>query len=288
MPINLDDLKKEFDQIQNRQTGFFIPQEGESVIRILPSWDSLFPSRIFKKVGRHNIFGEKYICPRETNNEACPICDHVFKLYRSAKQGKPEDANLAKELRAIQRFYWNIVVRGQEDKGVQKFECGSKLTDKIMSIMLKELMRDITDPAEGHDLVVVKKMNGEYPDYTSSYVRLQPSLLGNDEWLDHLNNFDQDFKCKSADELREVLVKALGPTVSIAPPTTITSAPKQFTTPVYTPPPAQVAPTPQPAPVQAAQVAQPAPVQAAPVQQPQASSDATKPMDAVDILNMLK
>jgi hypothetical protein len=273
MGLNLDELRKDFDNMSHRQSGTFIPPDGDSIIRILPSWDPLFPNRFYKKVGKHNIFGEKYFCPKDTTEQPCPLCEQRYRLYKSAKF-RPEDATLAKELKSIQRFYWNVIVRGQEQKGVQKFECGSKLADKIMNIILNELKRDITDPEQGHDLVVNRRMNGEYPDYTNSYIIIQPSPLGNPEWLDHLHNFDKEFVPKSYDELRDVLERSFGPTVAIAPPSMVTMTPPISTVtgqPPIQPPPVQqptvqppVQPTVQP-PVQP--TVQP-PVQPAPVQQP--------------------
>lgn len=204
--MDLRMMQKEFESM-TKGGDSFIPNEGETTIRILPPWNKL-SNMPFKKTGYHEVLGERFVCPRETTKEACPICERVRQLYKSKSE---EDKALAKELRSIQRFYFNIVVRGQESKGVQKFGCGQKLTEKIVNIMTKELSKDITDPDTGNDIIIVKKKIGDYPDYSSTYVMHQESPLGNKDLLNQLHDLDREFGTKTYDELRDIIERRLGP-----------------------------------------------------------------------------
>lgn len=219
MALDLNTLRKQYETL-TKGGDYFSPTDPKTQIRILPPWNNL-QTIPFKKTGYHEILGERYNCPKEIKNEPCPICNKSRSLYKSKRE---EDVALARELRAIQRFFFNIIVRGQEEKGVQKFGCGKKITEKIMSIMLNELQRDITDPQDGNDIMIVKTMQGDYPDYSSSYAIHQSSPLNNMKWLQQLHDLDSAFVTKSYDELCAVLDKKLSPTISsayVTPATTV-------------------------------------------------------------------
>lgn len=301
MAIDINALKSQFATM-TKGSDSFVPGEGETRIRLLPPYDRTSPMPM-KRMGYHDVYGDRILCPKETNNEPCPICSKVHQLYKSKRE---EDLALAKQLRAVHRFYFNIIVRGQEGKGVQKFGCGSKLTGKIINIITNELQKDITDPAHGHDIMIVKTIRGDFPDYSTSYAIFQESRLGGteqffameQEWLDKRFDLDKEFICKSFDEIRDIIEKRLGPTVSTAyvpQPQPQVSAPRPA--PIAPVAPAPVAqPTPvaavpvQPAPVAvqpAPQVAAPvaAPVQPAPA--PTTAAPQNKSLSADDILSML-
>lgn len=267
MAIDINKLKKQFDAMKGNSDSF-TPSEGETRVRILPPWDRN-SDMFLKKIAYHDIYGERINCPKEINNEPCPICAKVRQLYATKRE---EDAALAKQIRAIQRFFFNIIVRGQESKGVQKFGCGKKLAEKIMNVVTVELGKDITDPVNGHDFVIVKTMNGDFPDYSSSYVVFQESVLGNEEWLTKKYDMDREFSCKSYDELRDIIEKRMGPTVTsqYAPTGSTVAATRPQAVaqprPVVQPQVAQPQPVIQPQP--AAQVIQPQPVQTTTVAAP--------------------
>lgn len=303
MALNLDDLKGHFNAglggSSSQDSGTFTPEDGETQIRLLPPWDSL-TNKLFKKVGYHSIEGaNRILCPREIDNNPCPICEVVFKLYKSKRD---EDIARAREWRAVRRFFWNIVVRSEESKGVQKFGCGIKLAQRINDIIFKELNKDITDPDTGHDLMLVKQKIGDFPDYSRSYPIHSPSPLGNKEWLDDLYDLDADFVPRSYADLKELIEQQLSPSAVVAVPTTVhesapapqveTPAPQVETpahkveTTVATPQPVETAPAPQ--------VETPAPVETAPTTPVETPAQATTPaaggdesLSPDDILKML-
>lgn len=113
---------------------------------------------------------------------------------------------MAWDIRAIRRFFWNIIVRDQEHIGVQKFGSGLTLTQRINDIIFKEIKRDITDPENGHDIIIVNSKQNDFPDYSRTYPIHKPSPLGNIEWLDELHDLDADFIPRSYDELNEIVI----------------------------------------------------------------------------------
>jgi hypothetical protein len=221
MALNLDDLKGHFNtglggsSSSDKET--FQPDDGETLIRLLPPWDKL-SNKLFKKVGYHTIEGmNRLLCPREIDNQPCPICEVVFKLYKSKNE---QDIVKAKDWRAVRRFFWNIIVRNDEGSGVQKFGCGIKLAQRINDIIFKELGKDITDPDNGHDIMLVKQKIGDFPDYSRSYPIHKPSPLGNLAWLQELHDLDRDFVPRSYAELKEIIENQLHPT-TVAVTTTV-------------------------------------------------------------------
>jgi hypothetical protein len=202
MKLIFEDMEKE---IQTKSISYQFP-EGSSQIRILPPWreDLTIP---FKKMAYHTIGDEHVNCPKRTAQLPCPVCERVARLYKSQD---PERQSLAKELKAVERFYVNAIVRTKEYDGVRKIGVGKKLIEKIVHIMKHELGKDITDPEHGHDIVIVKKLSGSYPDYSNSHPVLKESPLGNPEWLLNLPDLDKEFDLKSYDDLLSILNRYFG------------------------------------------------------------------------------
>ena len=184
-------------------------KEGDTHIRILPSGNS--EQHFFLKSGFHKIMGEYYNCPKEYKNAKCPICEYVSKLYKS---GQMEDVELARELKKTKRYYYNVVVRGAEDKGVRVLTSGIKLFEKIIGACANPDIGDITDLVEGYDFKVHKRMKDNFWNYDLSEAARKSSPLNIDpvkikEWMGSLWPLDKEVTLLSYPELKEVLDNAL-------------------------------------------------------------------------------
>ena len=118
---------------------------------------------------------------------------------------RADSYKLAEQSKVIKRFFWNIIVREEKEKGIRKYGCGIQLIWRIYDFIFKELHKDITDPVDGHDIVIVKKQDGDYPNYTDSYVIKEPSFVGYD-WKGELYDLDYEFSPDTYVKLMEVLV----------------------------------------------------------------------------------
>jgi len=197
----------DYDQIfkNEKKNGVFTPAVGTTTIRILPSWID-GTKKVFKRTGYHGYVGQYHNCPRLIDELHCPICQHSSLLWR---QGNKE---ASRQFRAVERWYCNIIVRGQEEKGIQKFSMGKKLAERIVSFITVSLKKDITDPRTGHDIIIVKEMNaGGFANYDKTNFAYQSSPLGQMEWLNAITDLDQAFPVASYQELQTVLEEWLHP-----------------------------------------------------------------------------
>ena len=218
-------------------------KDGETYIRILPNKD---PNKhFFLKSGFHKIFGEYYNCPKEFKNAKCPICEYVSKLYRSTQM---EDVELARELKKVKRYYYNVVVRGAEDKGVRILTSGIKLFEKIIGACANPEIGDISDAKEGYDFIIKKRMKDGYWNYDLSEASRRASPLNPDSvkaeaWIQSQYDLEQEVTINTYQELKEVLDNALnnrGTGTTTVSASTITT---EVAKPVFV---KQEAPTPTP------------------------------------------
>lgn len=204
-------------------------KDGYVLMRFLPPQKG---KSLFCATRIHNIGNKRFHCLRHrkqfpngiywvngTNNPAddCPICQEYSRLWKISNNMKgDEQARVqaqAREIKPIERYYWNVIVRqqinsktGQIEKniGPKILSCGKTLQTIILeSINGSELtgrkkLGNITHPVSGRDFRLVKKITkgnhgSEYPKYDQSSFE-DPSELGTDDqikvWLDSMHNLD--------------------------------------------------------------------------------------------------
>lgn len=208
MALDLEFLKKEYDEAL-KQTGgrdFWSPRENANLIRILPqSGGKLF----YKKIGVHYglLSSGLEICPQESLNKLCPVCEVVKELY---KLETPEAVRVISSLRVQHKYLMNILALDSDVVNVVQFISGVKVWRDVLSIILDPDYGDITDVATGRNVVIEKivppgnKLKTEYkvrskPDRTKIS---EPAILNA---IPDLDEFLQK-KVKSYDSLLEVFV----------------------------------------------------------------------------------
>jgi hypothetical protein len=144
--------------------------------------------------------------------------------------GKAQDdlRNQYRELKGIERYYYNVMQRQEKDPktgetlkntGPKIFSCGKTIHAMIVRAIVgdkdagEEALGDVTNPKSGRDFKLVKKMNGEYPNYDLSKF-LDSSPLGEPDeistWLENLHDLQAIRVVKSEDELKHALKVHLG------------------------------------------------------------------------------
>lgn len=204
-------------------------KDGYVLMRFLPPQKG---KSLFCATRIHNIGNKRFHCLRHrkqfpngiywvngTSNPAddCPICQEYSRLWKISNNMKgDEQARVqaqAREIKPIERYYWNVIVRqqinsktGQIEKNVgpKILSCGKTLQTIILeSINGSELtgrkkLGNITHPVTGRDFRLVKKITkgnhgSEYPKYDQSSFE-DPSELGTDDqikvWLENMHNLD--------------------------------------------------------------------------------------------------
>jgi len=159
----------------------------------------------------------RILAPRQFNKPD-PINSLITKLFRS---GNPDDRENAKKLMPKMVAYMPLIVRGEEDKGVQVWSLNKLVYKDLLALFTNTELSDdgslidFLDPVDGIDLKVTitkspKKFNGrDVMDVKIGAVRKQSKLSNDDaqakKWLDNLPNVDDMFPTKTTAEIEAAL-----------------------------------------------------------------------------------
>jgi len=209
MGIDFAKMKAKRDALENRGNGksaFWRPEDGETVIRILPPSDG----DPFKEFWFHYNLGKNpgFLSPKKNFGEADPLDDFIRNLY---KDGSDESVKMAKSLSARQRFFSPVLVRGEESEGVRLWGFGKMAYKELLNLVLNPEYGDITDVTEGTDLVINygKPAGAQFPQTTITPRRRPSRLAETDEeiskLLETIPEFDSVFERKTAEEVQAML-----------------------------------------------------------------------------------
>lgn len=211
MAIDLEAIKRRVAELsgvkKTSSVQLWKPGLGEHKVRCLPWKNSVdgqpFAERWFYYIGENSGI----LTPKQFG-KSDPIDDLIRKLYSS---GKPEDRLLAKKLAPKMRCYAPVIVRGEEDKGVQVWSFGKQVYQRMLGFFLDEEVGDILSPTEGFDLKVsiTKQPGKQFNDTTVDPARKSSPLHSDAEvaqkWLDNIPNIDDMYRLKSTQEIEAVL-----------------------------------------------------------------------------------
>jgi hypothetical protein len=211
MPIDFDAIKRKLEKLQGNsrsQSTMWKPTEGEeATVRLLSFPDN--DGQPFKELMfYYNIPGQRGLLAPYQFGKKDPIQELITKLR---DDGTKESYELAKKLYPKMRCYAAVIVRGEEDKGVQLWGFGKTVYQKLLGIMLDEDYGDITDPREGRDVkVICTKSPGQQWATTEVMPRGKATPLSKDksdikEWSGSIPNVLDIFSCKSYDELSKIV-----------------------------------------------------------------------------------
>jgi len=179
-----EEAAKAENRFQRTARTFWKPKQGQNRIRILPAWTGEGPNanQFWREMYVHWGIGPdeenqvNLTCPRLTpgsETKECPVCDEYNRL-RGTKD--PNDLEMAKELRAKQRAYSNIIdltdptwsqedldefklqgveeIPGVDSPKIQVFNYGPTILKELLDIFCDEI--DLTDLTEGHNVVITR------------------------------------------------------------------------------------------------------------------------------------
>tara|TARA_A100001515_G_scaffold67516_2_gene53669 strand:- start:170 stop:928 length:759 start_codon:yes stop_codon:yes gene_type:complete len=209
MAIDMSKMAAKKQALENRGNGskgnFWRPDDGETTIRILPTADG----DPFKEFFFHYNVGKNpgFLSPKKNFGEEDPLDTFVRNLFN---EGDDESIKMAKSLMARQRFFSPVIVRGEEDKGVQIWGYGKMVYQNLLNLVLNPDYGDITDPESGTDLVIHygKPAGAQFPQ-TKITPRRKSSALSDDaqttEWLEAIPDFNDLFERKTPEEVGALL-----------------------------------------------------------------------------------
>ena len=214
MSVDLDAIRRRVQELTGQRKNSLIqlwkPEVGEYRVRGLPN---KFASDGLPIVERHFYYigNNRGIVAPFQFGKPDPINDLIRKLYSS---GKPEDRLLAKKLRPNMSAFLPVIVRGQEDKGVQVWKLNRFTYQRVLSFFTDEDGGDILNPNDGFDMKVTlinsaKKVDGK--SFLEATVDIRrPSKLSEDpelvkKWIDAVPNIDDIYKQQTAAEIEVIL-----------------------------------------------------------------------------------
>jgi hypothetical protein len=217
---------------------------GHVILRLLPAAPAGMFNRakspFFQRTRTHRVNGKSLHCRKEFVKGKwvgeCEVCNHCRWLWAES-EGKPKDEadrlqGQYRNLKAVERYYYNCVVRQQYNKdtgeveknvGPKIFSVGKTIHEMILRAMLgdevmeEEALGDVTDYVKGRDFKVIKTIKQgssmSYPDYATSKF-LDPSPLGSPDEIEKYTNGLHDLAAlrvvKSNEEMKHELKVHLG------------------------------------------------------------------------------
>jgi len=210
MGIDMKKMREKYNSLKNKGGGkkdlFWKPQDGDQVIRILPTADG-DPFKEFWFY--YNLDKGPVLCPKRNFNEDSPVLDFASALY---KEGTPDSIELAKKLFPKQRFFSPVLVRGEEGLGVRVWGYSKTVYEQLLQLVLNPDYGDVTDLDEGTDLVLNygKKAGAMFPSTKLTPKRkASPACKDGDkdckEILEEIPEFDGLFERKTTAQVQELL-----------------------------------------------------------------------------------
>ena len=211
MAIDFDAIKRKLERLSGNtksQNAMWKPQPDEEYnVRLMSFPDN--DGQPFKELMfYYNIPGQRGLLAPSQFGERDPVQELINKLR---DEGTKESYEMAKKLYPKMRVYAAVVVRGEEDKGVQLWGFGKLVYQKLLGIMLDEDYGDITDPKTGRDIkVICSKPPGQQWAKTEILPRGRSTKLSDDtkqakEWMTNIPDIKGIFKTKSYDELSKIV-----------------------------------------------------------------------------------
>jgi len=212
MSINMEAMRAKYKALQNKGKGgsnkdmFWRPEDGETTIRIIPTADG----DPFKEFWFHYNLGKNpgFLSPKKNFGDDDPLDDFVRTLFNERTD---ESVKMAKSLMARQRFFSPVLVRGEEDKGVRIWGYGKTAYQELLQLVLNPDYGDITDVAQGTDLVIQygKPPGAQFPQ-TSITPRRKSSKVSKSEdttkeYLESIPDFDELFERKTPEQVKTML-----------------------------------------------------------------------------------
>lgn len=228
MSYDLSAIKAKINQLSNNgkasgagkgnrpKLKFWKPELGQHNIRFLPYKDT--NGQPFQEVSYYdnrNLSEMRFVAPMQFG-----LPDPVLELLTDLKKDRSKEAwQVWKNLQAKERYYAPILVRGQEDQGVQIWDINPKLVKDIYGFLTHQdyADEDMMDTESGYDFTVTvsptdRVFNGNPVKEIKLQPRRKPSPLSEDEAeikkvLEGIPDLQAYFKAqvKSVEEIKNIL-----------------------------------------------------------------------------------
>lgn len=172
--LDINKIKSRLNSLNNtnqKSNLLWKPVPGKQEVRIVPYKFS--PDNPFSELKFHyNLNGKTYLSP-DSFGRPDPIVEFAARLKKS---GDKEEWKMARKLEPKMRTFAPVLVRGEEHEGVKFWGFGKQVYQELLSIMSDPDYGDITDLANGRDIVVefktAEESGKQFPETT---IRVKPN-----------------------------------------------------------------------------------------------------------------
>jgi hypothetical protein len=193
----LDKTKKRFEETAG-DGKYYKATPGKNYIRVLPPWGKGANGSFFFVGALHYGFkiggrDRAIPCPAFSERGRCPVCEFLDKLKSS---GDEDHKELAQKIRQSKKYWINIVRRtekaeNEDDKvKVEIYGANKKFINTLLEAFDEDDYGDVTDPVEGHDIILKRKGEGFQTRYTVT-VRPRPTPLNVPDWKKQVHKLDE-------------------------------------------------------------------------------------------------
>jgi len=249
MAYDIDAIRKKVSQLsqtgekkkkeENVKLQYWKPKMGENVIRFLPYDDG--NGQPFQEIGFYNskqLSERRIVAPYQFGLE-----DPINTLMTDLRKERQADEvwQVMKQLKVRGSFYAPILVRGEEDKGVQIWEMSQKVVQSIYEILVNEEYADenLFDVHEGFDFSISARDSGKtFNGYVVKDLTVIPKRKASpalktrkacDELVASIPNIREIYEgfCMGAEKLSELVNNMLNPDEGNEEGTEVTSVREQ-------------------------------------------------------------
>lgn len=210
MSLDINAIRNKLAKLQGKSTGtsYWRPTENtETNVRILSfKTDDGLPFKEFYFY--YNIGKNRGILAPHQFGKKDPFQELINQLR---SDGSSESKDLLKKLYPKMRIYAPVLVRGEEEKGVQIWGFGKTVYQELYTLLADEDVGDFTDPFSGRDITVSSsKAAGRQWATTSVRPRMKTSKLSDNDaqmkqWIDSIPDPDNLFELQSYEELSKII-----------------------------------------------------------------------------------
>lgn len=173
--LDINKIKSRLNSLNNtnqKSNLLWKPTPGKQEVRIVPY--KFCTENPFSELKFHyNLNGKTYLSP-DSFGRPDPIVEFAARLKKS---GDKEEWKLARKLEPKMRTFAPVLVRGAEHEGVKYWGFGKQVYQELLSIMSDPDYGDITDLANGRDIVVefktAEETGKQFPETT---IRVKPNM----------------------------------------------------------------------------------------------------------------
>ena len=204
MAFDISAIRNKLAKLQGKTTGssYWRPTESaDSQVRLLSfKTDDGLPFKEFYFY--YNIGKSRGILAPNQFGKPDPIQELINKLRDEDAVGNKD---LLKKLYPKMRVYAPVIVRGEEEKGIQLWGFGKMVYEQLYTLLGDDEIGDLTDPYSGRDITVSQsKTPGRQWATTTVRPRLKQTQLHTDEkqmkeWIDAVPDTNTLFELEEYD-----------------------------------------------------------------------------------------